>query len=175
MAIVTDPVCGMRIDPEDAVASADRDGTTYSFCSQACYVAFVANAATLDPEAERLDEGDLAARAGTGAEQIRHLAALGILRPEDGAYPRGDVMRARVLLELERKGMDARAVGTAAASGHLTLAYLESAGRRLPRSDRTFAQLSEEVGISLETTFQSKSGRPMKIANSGKLIKEVLA
>jgi len=31
------------------------------------------------------------------------------------------------------------------------------------------------LGISMTTTFTSTSGRPMKIANSGKLIKELVA
>jgi Cu+-exporting ATPase len=39
--MVTDPVCGMRIDPDDAVASAEYEGKTYYFCSQACHDAFV--------------------------------------------------------------------------------------------------------------------------------------
>jgi len=43
MAMVTDPVCGMRIDPDDAAATAEHDGTTYYFCSQPCYDTFVAD------------------------------------------------------------------------------------------------------------------------------------
>ena len=46
MAMVTDPVCGMRIDPDDAVATADHDGEKYYFCSEACRNAFVADAAS---------------------------------------------------------------------------------------------------------------------------------
>lgn len=42
-------------------------------------------------------------------------------------------------------------------------------------SEDLMATICRAMGVSLETTFQSKSGRPMKIANSGKLIKEVLA
>jgi P-type Cu+ transporter len=45
MAIVTDPVCGMRIDPDDAAATAEYEGKMYYFCSQVCHDAFVA-----DPE-----------------------------------------------------------------------------------------------------------------------------
>jgi Cu+-exporting ATPase len=45
MAMVTDPVCGMRIDPDDAVASAEFDGNVYFFCSEACREGFVANPA----------------------------------------------------------------------------------------------------------------------------------
>jgi YHS domain-containing protein len=41
--MVTDPVCGMRIDPDDAVGTADYQGTTYYFCSEACHEAFVAD------------------------------------------------------------------------------------------------------------------------------------
>lgn len=45
MAMVTDPVCGMRIDSEDAVATADYEERTYYFCSEACHEGFVADPA----------------------------------------------------------------------------------------------------------------------------------
>jgi len=48
MAMVTDPVCGMRIDPDDAAATAEHDGQMYYFCSEACRDAFVA-----DPDSYR--------------------------------------------------------------------------------------------------------------------------
>ena len=35
-AMVTDPVCGMRVDPKRAAARADFEGATYYFCSDAC-------------------------------------------------------------------------------------------------------------------------------------------
>lgn len=62
-------------------------------------------------------------------------------------YPRAAVLRARVVLDLDRMGIDEEAVATAMASGDLTLGYVEMGGRRPPRSDRTFTALSEEVGI----------------------------
>jgi P-type Cu+ transporter len=43
MAIVTDPVCGMQIEPDDAAGTAEYRGTTYYFCSQACLDAFEAD------------------------------------------------------------------------------------------------------------------------------------
>jgi Cu+-exporting ATPase len=43
MAMVIDPVCGMRIDSEDAAATAEHEGVTYFFCSQACHDTFVAD------------------------------------------------------------------------------------------------------------------------------------
>lgn len=42
-------------------------------------------------------------------------------------------------------------------------------------SQDVMASICKALGISLETTFTSKSGRPMKIANSGKVIKELFA
>jgi YHS domain-containing protein len=41
--MVTDPVCGMRIDSDDAAATAEHEGKTYHFCSEACCDAFVAD------------------------------------------------------------------------------------------------------------------------------------
>ena len=43
MAMAVDPVCGMRIDSEEAVATFEHGGTTYYFCSQTCHEAFAAN------------------------------------------------------------------------------------------------------------------------------------
>jgi hypothetical protein len=42
-------------------------------------------------------------------------------------------------------------------------------------SQDLMASVLKSLGISLETTFTSRSGRPMKIANSGKVIHELLA
>ena len=43
MAMVTDPVCGMQIEPDDAAGTAEYEGKTYSFSSQACHDAFEAD------------------------------------------------------------------------------------------------------------------------------------
>ncbi len=40
---VTDPVCGMSIDPTTAAAHADHQDQTYHFCSQHCHDTFAAN------------------------------------------------------------------------------------------------------------------------------------
>ena len=45
VAIVVDPVCGMRIDPDDAVATVEYEGRTYYFCSEACRDGFLADPA----------------------------------------------------------------------------------------------------------------------------------
>lgn len=43
MAQVKDPVCGMMIEPSDAVGSSQYEGKTYYFCSEDCKVEFDAN------------------------------------------------------------------------------------------------------------------------------------
>jgi hypothetical protein len=100
---------------------------------------------------DKLTEEELAERAGATIERVRQLVRLGFLEPEAGAFRRRDVMRMRVFQELQAKGMDLNALAAAVASGHLSLGYLESAGRRFPRSDQTFAEFSKELGISVQT------------------------
>ena len=43
MAMVTDPVCGMNIDSEEAAGTIEYEGKTYYFCSHECMVEFQAN------------------------------------------------------------------------------------------------------------------------------------
>ena len=101
---------------------------------------------------DRLTVDEVAERAGTTSEHIALLAKVGILEPEDdGTYQRRDVLRARFVLGLDAMGIDANAVADALASGDLTLGYVEIGGRRPPRSDRTFAQLSDEIDIPFVT------------------------
>ena len=38
--MVTDPVCGMKVDEKKAAAKSDHMGKTYYFCSLACKKAF---------------------------------------------------------------------------------------------------------------------------------------
>ena len=153
MAIVTDPVCGMRIDPDDAVATAEHHGQPYWFCSQACREAFAADP---DPARDRLTEEELARRSRASVERIRELVDLGILEPDnDGTFPRRDVMRARVVAYLQTMGIDADDLGRAVDSGHLTLGYLEAAGREHPRSGRTHAEVSERIGLPFETLVRA--------------------
>lgn len=101
---------------------------------------------------DRLSADEVAERAGTTSEHIALLAKVGILEPgDDGTYPRRDVLRARFVLGLDAMGIDANAVADALASGDLTLGYVEIGGRRPPRSDRTFTELSDEIAIPFVT------------------------
>jgi len=156
MAMVIDPVCGMRIDPDDAAATVEYEGGTLFFCSEACRNLFVSDPDSFTPDGsemdrDRLTEKELAERSGTTVERVRELTAFGLIEPHEGSFPRRDVMRVRVVEELARKGMDADALARAVASGHLTLGYLESAGRRFPRTDRTFEEFGDDIGVPLET------------------------
>lgn len=161
MAIVTDPVCGMRIDPDDAVATAEHDGQRHWFCSEVCRDAFVTEP---DAGGERLTEDELARRSGSRADRIRALVELGILEPaDDGTFPRRDVMLARVVAYLQTMGIDAEDLGRGLESGNLTLSYLESAGRQHPRSSLTHAEVAEQIGLpfdALERVYVAFGLRP---------------
>ncbi len=41
--LVTDPVCGMEIDPATAATTREHDGVTFYFCSLGCARAFDAD------------------------------------------------------------------------------------------------------------------------------------
>jgi Cu+-exporting ATPase len=36
MAMASDPVCGMEVDPQQAAGASEYQGTTYYFCSAGC-------------------------------------------------------------------------------------------------------------------------------------------
>jgi Cu+-exporting ATPase len=46
MAMVTDPVCGMKIDDGEAAGTAEFEGRTFYFCSELCRDAFMADPAS---------------------------------------------------------------------------------------------------------------------------------
>ena len=70
-------------------------------------------------------------------------------------------------------------VGGAGFQGGLAVGETDSEGRSVitePYSaEDLMASVCKALGISLETTYQSKNGRPMKIANGGKIINELFA
>jgi adenylate cyclase len=97
---------------------------------------------------DRIGEDELLERTGFDRNHVRLLAELGVLeRAEDGTYPRREIARARVVAELEALGVAPEGIAHALASGHLTFGYLEASGRRFPRSERTFAEVADELGI----------------------------
>lgn len=69
-------------------------------------------------------------------------------------------------------------VGGGSLKGGLAVGETDAEGRQVitePYSaEDLMATVCKGLGISLETTYQSKNGRPMKIANGGKLIHELV-
>jgi uncharacterized protein (DUF1501 family) len=70
-------------------------------------------------------------------------------------------------------------VGGAGLKGGLAVGKTNEDGTKVEgesySSEDLMATVCHSLGISLETTFTSRSGRPMKIANSGKLIKDLVS
>jgi uncharacterized protein (DUF1501 family) len=69
-------------------------------------------------------------------------------------------------------------VGGAGLKGGLAVGQTNEDGTRVEgesySSEDLMATICHSLGISLETTFTARNGRPMKIANSGKLIKDLV-
>lgn len=70
-------------------------------------------------------------------------------------------------------------VGGAGMNGGIAVGETNKDGTRVESepysSQDVMASICRALGISLQTTFTSKSGRPMKIANSGKIITELFS
>ncbi len=70
-------------------------------------------------------------------------------------------------------------VGGAGMNGGIAIGATNGDGTRVDTqpysSQDVMASVCKSLGISLDTTFTSLSGRPMKIANGGKVIKELFA
>ena len=71
------------------------------------------------------------------------------------------------------------AVGGGGLKGGLAIGATNDDGTRVETEPYTsqdvMASVCKGLGISLQTTFTSRSGRPMKIANGGKVIKELFS
>lgn len=69
-------------------------------------------------------------------------------------------------------------VGGAGLKGGIAVGQTNEDGTRVEgpsySSEDLMATVCHALGISLETTFTSRSGRPMKIANGGKIIRELV-
>lgn len=70
-------------------------------------------------------------------------------------------------------------LGGAGMKGGMAVGATNSDGTRVETEPYTsqdvMATVCQALGISLETTFTSRSGRPMKIANGGKVIRELFS
>ncbi|MDQ3684639.1 MAG: heavy metal translocating P-type ATPase [Acidobacteriota bacterium] len=75
---VTDPVCGMTVDPERAAGKSERDGQTYFFCSPRCKEKF-------DAETHAADLRQAEAVETLTATTTAHRAVVAELRPQEQA------------------------------------------------------------------------------------------
>lgn len=98
----------------------------------------------------RLTEEEVARLAGTTRKRVRELVEIGILSPgtdPDAPFRGGDALRIQLVGELESFGIPPSRVAAAISGGALSLSYLDWFPAPPPRSDRTHADLCEEMGI----------------------------
>ena len=100
-----------------------------------------------------LTEDEVARRAGVTRERVRELVDVGVLAPDptsDAPFHRGDAMRVQLVDELDAAGIEPARVAEALTTGALTLSYLDNFPDPPPRSDRTYEELSAELGIPFQ-------------------------
>jgi adenylate cyclase len=101
-----------------------------------------------------LTASELADLAGVTAADVERAAGLGLLaaRDGDGRFRETDVRKVRLAVACERAGLPMDAIATAVREGRLSFAFLEGTAYRrwALRSARTYRQVSQETGVSLE-------------------------
>jgi len=103
-------------------------------------------------EPERLDERQLAERAGVGVETIRRYTELGLLETPDGAYMDYDVARVRLIGSCERGGLPLEGMAEAVERGLISFSFLDMPQYRRfgTFSERTYLEAAAEAGVSFE-------------------------
>src|SRR5919108_2849219 len=101
-----------------------------------------------------LSAAGLADLAGVTEAEVARLVGLGVLVPRDGAGPflEADVQKVRLATACERAGLPMAGIASAIRAGRLSFAFLEATPYRrwAARSTRTYRQVSQETGVSLE-------------------------
>jgi adenylate cyclase len=100
-----------------------------------------------------LTEEEVARRAATSRERVRELVELGVLAPgpdPDEPFRGGDALRVQLVGELEAFGIPPTSVAAAMISGALSLSYLDKVPGPSPRSNRTHAELCDDLGIPFD-------------------------
>jgi adenylate cyclase len=104
---------------------------------------------------EVLSAAQVAERAGVVAADVERLATLGILTPasDGGGFGAGDVRRVHLAMACERAGLPMDAIAESVREGRLSFAFLDALvyGRWAERSGRTYAEVSDEIGIPFDT------------------------
>jgi adenylate cyclase len=101
-----------------------------------------------------LSAAGLADLAGVTEAEVERMVDLGILVTRDGAGPflAADVQKVRLATACEQAGLPMAGIAAAIRAGRLSFGFLEAAPYRrwAVRSARTYRQVSQETGISLE-------------------------
>ena len=108
---------------------------------------------------EAMTAAGLATLAGVSEAEIARLTDLGVLVPRDGPAPcrAGDLRKVRLAMACERAGLPMDGIAAAIRAGRLSFAFLEAAPyhRFGVPTDRTYRQVSQDTGISLEVLRDS--------------------
>jgi adenylate cyclase len=97
-----------------------------------------------------LTEHEVAERTGSTPERVRALVKLGVLVPgpdSEQPYVDGDALRVKLVQELEESGISPTEIAEALSRGALSLSYLDRFPGPSVRSDQTYAELCDEIGI----------------------------
>jgi adenylate cyclase len=105
-------------------------------------------------DSEALGAADLAGLAEVTEAEIGRMVDLGVLVPREGPAPfrATDIQKVRLAMACERAGLPMDTIAEVIRSGRLSFAFMEAAPYQrwaLP-STRTFRQVSQDIGISLE-------------------------
>lgn len=104
-------------------------------------------------DADRLAEADLARLSACPEVEIRRFVELGLIEPspDDGAFERGDVTRVRLLVALERSGIDLGEVADAVRRGRLSLRFAgEVVAEPVGLTGRTHAEALAAIGLDTD-------------------------
>jgi class 3 adenylate cyclase len=108
-----------------------------------------------------LTEKEVARRSGATRDRVQELVDVGVL--ERGADPgepfrRGDALRVQLVDELERFGIPPARVAEAIAAGALPLSYLDRFPDPPPRSERTYTDVCDELGVPFDLVERVYAG-----------------
>jgi adenylate cyclase len=101
---------------------------------------------------DRLDEGELAERAGVTVDVVRRYTELALLQPHDGVYGKYDVARIRLIGSCERGGLPLEGMAQAVERGLFSFGFLDhDQYRRFGAfSEKTFGEAAAEAGLSFD-------------------------
>ena len=104
---------------------------------------------------KELSAARLADLAGVTAAEVERLVDLGVLVARDGGEPflESDVPKVRLAAACEQAGLPMAGIASAVRAGRLSFTFLEAAPFRrwAVRSGPTYRQVSQDIGIPLET------------------------